>query len=197
MKRIREQLPDGRIVTRTVSYNHPGAAAATSRPASAPLPPASPPPSVGGEPEPEPAAESEAEPEPEPAAEEPAAQEPDPAREAAIGLPGRLRQTDHRLLLGRRDIERLAPGAEAWLRRGATFDAVTAVLTANLPPVVRNPAGLVAHRLTAQLPPPPEPLLRRAAYVPPDPFQTCEQCDRAFRGPSPGTCGDCTDDRAD
>ncbi|MFG2876266.1 helix-turn-helix domain-containing protein [Streptomyces sp. NPDC048337] len=193
LRRIKEQLPDGRIVTRTVSYNHPKAAT-EGRPASPP-----PPPPQSEPPAPEPVAEPAPEPEPEPVPEPwPAGPPgppapPSPGRRAAVALLGGLRRTDPRLLLGERDIERLAGGVEAWLDRGATFDAVTAVLTARVPDPVRNPAGLIAHRLAAQLPPELEPLFRRAAFVPPDPFQTCDTCDRAFRSPAPGRCADCTD----
>lgn len=68
---------------------------------------------------------------------------------------------------------------------------MASALTANLPDHPRNPAGLIAHRLTAQLPPPLPPLARRTQFVPPDPFRTCEKCDRAFRAPTPGTCKGC------
>ncbi|MFJ3879212.1 helix-turn-helix domain-containing protein [Streptomyces sp. NPDC090077] len=182
LKRFREQLPDGRIVTRTVSYNHPKATATTAR---AERPPAGPP-----APEPEPAVE----PEPEPA---PVAEEPSAERRAAAALLAELRRTDHRLLLGRRDIERLAPGVEVWMRRGATGEAIVSVLTANVPDPVLNPGGLIAHRLGVQEPPELAPAFRRAAHVPPDPFQTCDRCDRAFRSPVPGLCGSCTDAVAD
>ncbi|MEU2880653.1 helix-turn-helix domain-containing protein, partial [Streptomyces sp. NPDC007070] len=59
----------------------------------------------------------------------------------------------------------------------------------------RRPAALLAHRLTAQLPPPPP--FRAPAAPPPvrHPLQTCESCDRAFRSPHPGHCRDCRTDR--
>ena len=44
-------------------------------------------------------------------------------------------------------VDRLAPGVEAWLERGASPQAVTAALTSNLPAQPRNPAGHIAHRL--------------------------------------------------
>lgn len=195
LKRFREQLPDGRIVTRTVSYNHPKAAATTrtGRPPATPLAP---------EPEPEPAPQPDPAPEPRPVAEAapaptpapapaPAVEEPSPARRTAAALLAELRRTDHRLLLGRRDIERLAGGVEVWMRRGATKEAIVTALTANVPHPVLNPGGLIAHRLGAQEPPELAPAFHRAAHVPPDPFQTCDRCDRAFR--SPGLCGSCAD----
>ncbi|MFI9060366.1 helix-turn-helix domain-containing protein [Streptomyces sp. NPDC053429] len=56
-----------------------------------------------------------------------------------------------------------------------------------------NPAGLLARRLTVQLPPPLAETPRAPAFVPPDPFQTCteETCGLAFRAPEPGLCGEC------
>ncbi|MER7461664.1 helix-turn-helix domain-containing protein [Streptomyces sp. NPDC097981] len=171
------------------------------------------------EPEPEPKPEPEPEPEPEPTPEPEVrpAPEPDPApqpqtalyppkppevpaprnpdnparRQLAEELLAELRRADPRLLLGARDVQRLAGGVEAWLERGATHQAVTTALTANLPDHPRNPAGLIAHRLAVQLPPLLAPLPSRAPFVPPDPFQTCEKCDLAFRSPTPGTCNGC------
>ncbi|WP_329313946.1 hypothetical protein OG723_18880 [Streptomyces sp. NBC_01278] len=112
-------------------------------------------------------------------------------RQLAEELLAELRRADPRLLLGARDVQRLAGGVEAWLERGATHQAVTSALTANLPDHPRNPAGLIAHRLTVQLPPLLAPPPHRDPFVPPDPFQTCETCDRAFRAPTPGTCKGC------
>ncbi|MCX5196406.1 helix-turn-helix domain-containing protein [Streptomyces sp. NBC_00249] len=217
LRRIREQLPDGRFVTRTISYNHPQAMT-RPMPAAAVAPEPEPVPEPEPEPEPEPQAEAPEpepepvhapEPEPEPEVEAPAPEpepEPDaapapapapappsPRRQAAMTILARLRRVDHRLLLGQRDIDRLADGVEVWLDRGGSMDGITAALTARLPHPLTNPAGLIAHRLKAQLPPILEAEFKRAAYVPPDPFQTCPTCDRAFRSPSPGWCGDCGD----
>ncbi|GGT23337.1 hypothetical protein GCM10010271_28610 [Streptomyces kurssanovii] len=52
-----------------------------------------------------------------------------------------------------------------------------------------QPAALLAHRLTARLPPP----LPALAPPPPGrhPLQNCDKCDRAFRAPAPGECRDC------
>ncbi|WP_371677531.1 helix-turn-helix domain-containing protein [Streptomyces sp. NBC_01276] len=199
LKRVREQLPDGRFVTRTISYNHPKASVTT--------PPLPPPPDPDPEPEPAPMPEAEPpvpdpQPEPEPQqAEPPPVPAPDPGPEppsarrwAAIALLARLRHVDHRLLLGQRDIERLADDAEVWLERGGSIEAITTALTARIPHPLTNPAGLIAHRLKAQLPPALEAEPRRTAYAPRDPFQTCPHCDRAFRSPTPGTCRDCTGD---
>ncbi|WP_328926475.1 helix-turn-helix domain-containing protein [Streptomyces sp. NBC_00190] len=195
LRRLQEQLPDGRIVTRTVFYNEPRAATHESAAA-----PADPEPEPDPDPEPEPEPEPEPDPEPAPsaspkhrAAAVPAPRNPDnPARrQLAEELLAELRRVDPRLLLGERDIQRLAGGVEAWLERGATHQAVTSALAANLPDHPRSPAGLIAHRLTTQLPPLLAPLARREPFVPPDPFQTCETCDLAFRSPAPGTCNGC------
>ncbi|MFJ8012083.1 helix-turn-helix domain-containing protein [Streptomyces sp. NPDC096339] len=223
LSRTTEHLPGGRLITRTVSYNRPGAVPEQEQPRptppptpTPPLPPLPTPPrprrrrtepaAVAPAPEPEAEVRPEPEPEPEPPAEAaPAAPAPAPApvpapsdvsparRRAATELLARLRRVDHRLLLGERDIHRLAPGVESWLERGASADAVVCALTANLPAQPRNPAGLIAHRLSAQLPPLLGPVHRAHDYVPPDPFQTCPACDRAFRSPAPGTCGDCAE----
>ncbi|MFE5540562.1 helix-turn-helix domain-containing protein [Streptomyces sp. NPDC056492] len=211
LRRLQEKLPDGRIVTRTVFCNAPKAVTLPEpkpepapRPAPEPRPAPAPEPEPGPDPEPEPDPEPDPEPEPDPgppppaaflpAAALPAPRNPDnPARRRlAEEILAELRRVDPRLLLGERDIQRLAGAVEAWLERGATHQAVTSALTANLPDHPRNPAGLIAHRLTAQLPPDLAPRPRRAPFVPPDPFQSCEKCDLAFRAPAPGTCPGCT-----
>ncbi|MCJ1679266.1 helix-turn-helix domain-containing protein [Streptomyces sp. APSN-46.1] len=111
-------------------------------------------------------------------------------REAADLLAG-LRGRDPRLLLAERDVRRLAPGLAVWLERGADPESVGRALAADLPENLRYPAGFLAHRITALIPPrmPVAPL--RPRFVPPDPFQTCDGCDRAFRAPTPGRCRDC------
>ncbi|MFF4011164.1 helix-turn-helix domain-containing protein [Streptomyces sp. NPDC001717] len=223
LSRTREHLPGGRIITRTVSHNRPGAVPEVRRPEPTPPPPppkprsrphaepvpvpvpapVAPEANLRPDPQPQPQPAREPEPAPEPRPEAPAAtpappvptpSDVSPARHrAASELLARLRRVDHRLLLGERDIRRLAPGVESWLERGASADAVVCALTANLPAQPRNPAGLIAHRLSAQLPPLLGPVHRAHDHVPPDPFQTCPTCDRAFRSPAPGRCGDCTE----
>ncbi|MEV8534018.1 helix-turn-helix domain-containing protein [Streptomyces sp. NPDC051211] len=210
LERSRVRLADGRVVTRTVSYNRPGSSPDPDRdpdsgldsgcgPGSSPghgpgpegeLPPPPPPKGTG-------AAVGGAGPRSAGGLPRPGGPHNPARRRAAEEVLARLRRSDPRLLLGARDVERLAPGVEAWFERGATADAVTAALTANLPPQPRNPAGLIAHRLTAQLPPALAPTPRAAPFVPPDPFQTCDHCDRAFRGPAPGHCNDCRTDEAE
>ncbi|WP_371616427.1 helix-turn-helix domain-containing protein [Streptomyces sp. NBC_00454] len=237
LERSVESLPGGRIVTRTVSYNHPRAALSrpgacvtpstragdpppssperplepgpepVAAPVAAPAPVRMPLPAP--EPEPEPLAEPVAAPVPvrvpalavgeEPGAEQPGAgrvpvplnaDDPERHRLACEVLAG-LRRASPRLVLGERDIRYLAGGVEAWLERGVGVYALVAALTAKLPGDLRNPAGLIAHRLAAQLPPPLAPLPRAPDFVPPDPFQTCTTCDRAFRSSAPGTCKGC------
>ncbi|GLX34626.1 hypothetical protein Sros01_06990 [Streptomyces roseochromogenus] len=205
LKRVREQLPDGRFVTRTISYNHPKASL-TAPPAP---PPAPPPPEPEPEPEPAPMPEAEPVPDPKPQQPEPEPQQaetppapapepdpepPSPRRRAAMTLLARLRRIDHRLLLGQRDIERLADGVEVWLERGGSMDGITTALTARIPHPLTNPAGLIAHRLKAQLPPLLETASGRVAPVRPHPMQNCTRCDHGFRGPAPGTCGGCSED---
>ncbi|WP_226484135.1 helix-turn-helix domain-containing protein [Streptomyces parvulus] len=179
--RSRERTATGRIVTRTVSCNRPGhrtAARDTAprRPARRRTDP------------------DEAAPRKRllPAVPQPSCTAP-ALLQAAVDVLTGLRRRDPRLLLSATDAEHLAPGVAAWLEREVTPTAVRHALTANLPdePLIR-PAALLAHRLTAQLPPPlpfrpPAP----PAPGPRQPLQTCDGCDRAFRAPEPGRCRDC------
>ncbi|MEV6025434.1 helix-turn-helix domain-containing protein [Streptomyces sp. NPDC052036] len=175
LRRVRERAPGGRIVTRTISCNQPSAArrhadepvcAAPARPAAAPQKRASrkPLPAVPGPAHPAPA-----------------------LIQAATDLLADLRRHDPRLLLSACDTAHLAPGVAAWLERDTGPDAVRHALTDDLPGEgLRRPAALLAHRLTARLPPLPP-------FQPPvrHPLQTCDTCDRAFRAPVPGRCRDC------
>ncbi|MGW1881176.1 helix-turn-helix domain-containing protein [Streptomyces sp. NPDC001970] len=175
-----ERLANGRLVTRVVSYNRPGASPAPHPPE--PMPEREPKPKPASEPEPEPAPRGAPPPLPAP-------QSDDPARRAtATALLTDLRRDHPRLLLAEQDVRRLAPAVEAWLDRDTTPDAVRRALTANLPPDLHHPAGLLAHRLTALLPPP---LPSTPPTARPDPLQTCDRCDRAFRAPEAGHCRDC------
>ncbi|MFF9503147.1 helix-turn-helix domain-containing protein [Streptomyces sp. NPDC014656] len=180
LSRSRERLPDGRFAQRTVSYNRPGAdpdavretpepqeprTAHEAPPAPAPLPAAPPAPARSVEP-------------------------PLDARHApAVELLCGLRAHEPRLLLSERDVRRLAPGVTGWLDRGARPDAVRRTLCTDLPPDLAYPAGLLAYRLTALLPPP----LPAAPAGPaaPVPLQNCDDCDRAHRAPEPGRCDGC------
>ncbi|OII62910.1 hypothetical protein BJP39_29950 [Streptomyces sp. CC77] len=113
--------------------------------------------------------------------------DPERLRVAAELLTG-LRCHDPRLLLAEADVLRLAPAVAAWLERDAAPAAVRQGLTHGLPEKMAYPAGFLAHRLTALIPPP---LPDRPAPDRPHPLHTCEGCDRAFRAPQPGRCRDC------
>ncbi|MFB6751630.1 helix-turn-helix domain-containing protein [Streptomyces sp. NPDC056353] len=116
----------------------------------------------------------------------------------AVALLAGLRRTDERLTLSSRDVNTLVPSVIRWFERGATTGLVHHVLTSDLPVDMRRAAGVLAYRLGELLPPP---LPASLARVPspasvrvvsrPEPFQTCDGCERAFRAPHPGRCRDC------
>lgn len=167
LTRARERLQSGQVTTRTTSYNKPRTAAT---------------------PVPEPAA---------PVAVPAKAKASEPMTPAA-DLLVRLRTYDSRLLLSERDVRRLVPDVSAWLERGVAATAVERALTSGLPQdPIKHPAALLAHRLRELLPPSlPSPARHPAPAPPPvpvrpDPLQTCEGCDRAFRSAEPGRCRDC------
>ncbi|MFG2114568.1 helix-turn-helix domain-containing protein [Streptomyces sp. NPDC048718] len=110
---------------------------------------------------------------------------------AAAEILARLARVNPRLLLSGTDTEHLTPGVVAWLERGVPADAVVLALTDRLPYPLHRPAALLAHRLTANLPPPPPFRPVRAQQLPLLPLQNCERCDRAFRGAEPGCCPGC------
>lgn len=178
LERTRVRLPSGKLVTRTVSYNQPRAVPTPQEPE--PVPPA---------PEPEPETEPAPVKAPPPPLPQPQAHDLERHRVATDLLAG-LRRDEPRLLLAEHDVRRLAPAVAAWLERDAAPDAVRQALTANLPTHLKHPAALLAHRLTALLPPP----LPAAPAGPrrPDPLQNCDTCDRAFRSPEPGDCPGCS-----
>ncbi|MEF2525491.1 helix-turn-helix domain-containing protein [Streptomyces sp. CS62] len=103
-----------------------------------------------------------------------------------------LHRADPRLLLSERDVHRLTPGTVRWLERGAPPEAISLALSTGLPPDLRHPPSVIAHRLRELLPPQarPRPDLRGRGPRP-DPFQDCDGCGRVFRSPTPGRCGDC------
>ncbi|MCN9242991.1 helix-turn-helix domain-containing protein [Streptomyces sp. RY43-2] len=183
LRRQRERTPGGRIVTRTTSCNQPTVrrcpdrSSCPARPVGPAETPAKCPPRTGRKPL--------------PAVPQPACTAPALLR-TATDLLTDLRRRDPRLLLSVDDTAHLAPGVAAWLERDLSPAAVHQALTADLPPEgLRRPAALLAHRLTAHLPPPP-PFRAPASPLPVrDPLQTCEGCDRAFRAPAPGRCRDC------
>ncbi|MFJ9430900.1 helix-turn-helix domain-containing protein [Streptomyces sp. NPDC101490] len=110
----------------------------------------------------------------------------------AVGVLSGLRLGDPRLLISAAEAEHLAPGVVAWLERELPPEAVHQALTSGLPtePLYR-PAALLAHRLTARLPPLPP--FRPPKEQPPPlyPLHNCDTCDRAYRGPEPGKCAPC------
>ncbi|MEV5257131.1 hypothetical protein [Streptomyces anulatus] len=214
LRRIRERVQGGRVATRTESYNHPEAAARRAIPqlvrvpepvqeqVPEPVPVSASEPVVVREPAPAPPAPAPA-PDPAPrlvpsaaAPKPPPPPLPFPRRpsaplfdEAARLLAG-LQVSAPLFALSEVDVERLTPGVAAWLERGVRPDAVRVALTDDPPVPLRHPAKLVRHRLVALLPPP------VPAAVPVVPLQNCDDCDRAFRSPVPGCCGECRDVRA-
>jgi hypothetical protein len=191
IERARERTPDGRIITRTFSYNDPQGTRArrtASEAAEQPTPPSPPAPPPAPDPAPPvPQPETETGEESRPPAEPPS---------VAAALLADLRRHDDRLLLSQRDVHRLAPAVAAWLERGAGPDAVRRTLTASLPADLRRPAALLSHRLTELLPPSLPSAPAPTAEPRPIPLQNCDGCDRAFRAPEPGHCRDCRRDQA-
>ncbi|MEW2401579.1 helix-turn-helix domain-containing protein [Streptomyces sp. NPDC046862] len=199
LRRTRERTESGRIVTRTVSCNQPGRREGTTEATEAteapkpqgkpPAPPVNPPArkaATAPHPQQKPPRRAAL-----PAVPQPAYASPTLLHTATEVLAD-LRRTDPRLLLSATDTAHLAPGVAAWLERDLTPTAVRHALTSDLPPdPLRRPAALLAHRLTAQLPPLPP---FRAPEPPPPirhPVRNCDGCDRGFRGPEPGHCRDC------
>ncbi|MEU8670818.1 hypothetical protein AB0C71_28515 [Streptomyces anulatus] len=119
---------------------------------------------------------------------------------AATAFLSDLRRHTPQLTLSETDVRQLVPGVAAWLERAAHPDAVRRALTTDLPHPLRHPAKLLRHRLTALLPPPLPGSQDMAVPARPritvTPFQTCDDCDRAFRSPAPGHCRDCREHRA-
>ncbi|WP_405899367.1 helix-turn-helix domain-containing protein [Streptomyces sp. NBC_00727] len=187
LHRSRLRLPDGRVVTRTTSYNHPGTAAPattparqtpTPRPAQDPPPPAAPAPAPTDPPPPLPDPHT------------PAAQR----HQAATALLAGLRRHAPQLVLSEKAIRELAPTVATWLERDVRPAAIQRALTDDLPPALTHPAGFVRTRLTALLPPP---LPAAPAPAPAAiPLQDCDGCDRVFRAPEPGRCRDCRTDES-
>ncbi|MFI9210871.1 helix-turn-helix domain-containing protein [Streptomyces sp. NPDC053253] len=176
LRRTRVRTDGGRMVTRTVSCNQPGM---TGR---------------GDDPSPPPRRTAEKPPRRRalPAVPQPVYPTPD-LLQTALGVLSGLRREDPRLLISATDAEHLVPGVAAWLERELTPEAVHRALTTALPPEpLHRPAALLAHRLTAQLPPLPPFRTPREDPGPRHPLQNCDTCDHAYRAPEPGTCTSCT-----
>jgi hypothetical protein len=187
LRRERVRTSTGRIVTRTVSCNQPQHRREAAD-AGCPEHPT------------RPAVERTSRPHPHgprtrkalPAVPQPSCRAPE-LLQAAVDLLTDLRRHDSRLLLSATETAHLTPGVAAWLERDVPATAVRLALTTALPegPLLR-PAALLAHRLTAQLPPPAS---FRAPAAPPPPryrVRNCDGCDRGFRAPETETrCRDC------
>jgi hypothetical protein len=137
---------------------------------------------------------------PEPTAEppaRPARRSPDPPAPAspqARTILTELGVVDPRLTLSRREIDRLAPGVDAWLASGVRPARITGTLTADLPASFRSrPAAVLAWRLAELRPAPsPEPPPPAASVAP---LQNCPECDHAHRSFTPGLCPFCAHER--
>ncbi|MFI2348468.1 hypothetical protein ACH492_15755 [Streptomyces sp. NPDC019443] len=86
---------------------------------------------------------------------EPAAAEPAPERTTAYRTLAALGRTDSRMTLSAADCERLEPLAASWLEYGASVKHLIHALTAGLPVLVHNPAGIAKRRLEDKMPPKP------------------------------------------
>ncbi|MFE6918307.1 hypothetical protein, partial [Streptomyces rubiginosohelvolus] len=119
---------------------------------------------------------------------------------AATALLSDLRRHAPQFVLSEDDIRQLAPAVATWLERDAHPDTIRHTLTDDLPQPLRHPVKLLKHRLTALLPPPLPGACELVAPARPrvvvTPFQTCDDCDRAFRSADPGCCRDCRETRA-
>ncbi|MFE6700234.1 hypothetical protein [Streptomyces sp. NPDC057718] len=119
---------------------------------------------------------------------------------AATALLSDLHRHAPQFTLSEGDVRRLVPGVAAWLERAARPDAIRRALTDDPPHPLKHPAKLLSYRLTELLPPAPPGVDDLAALARPrvtvTPFQTCDDCDRAFRSADPGCCRDCREDRA-
>ncbi|MET9916656.1 helix-turn-helix domain-containing protein [Streptomyces sp. NPDC006435] len=195
LHRSRSRLADGRIVTRTVSYNQPATTtpAPRRRPTAAPTPPrtTTPAPPPVAAPAPTPTTRTTPPPPPLP---QPQHLTPE-LLHTATTLLADLRRHAPRLVLSEHDIGALAPGMATWLERETHPETIRQALTTDLPSPLKHPAGLLRHRITTLLPPPlpatrnSSPTDRPEATVPP--LQNCDGCERAFRSPHPSHCRDC------
>ncbi|MEU2071687.1 hypothetical protein [Streptomyces anulatus] len=231
LQRVRDRLPSGRVITRTVFCNQPTAllrprcpaapqhptapARAQAAPAPAPAarpeqpvppgrpetlaaPPVPPPPPVTAHPDPlfvplvPPPTAPKPPPRPLP---RPGELTPELDR-AATAFLSDLHRHAPQFTLSETDVRDLVPGVAAWLERAAHPDAIRHALTDDPPVPLKRPALLLKHRLTELLPPAPPgtqelAALARRPRITVTPFQTCDDCDRAFRSPTPGHCRDC------
>lgn len=234
LQRVRDRLPSGRVITRTVFCNQPTAlvrsgpaatqqlAAPARQPAPDPDPAPAPPPAAPGLPvTPPPPPLPQAPPSvplplplplplvPPPTSPKPPPRplprpsEPTPELDrAATAFLSDLPRHAPQFTLSEHDVHRLAPGVAAWLERDAHPDTIRRALTDDPPNPLKHPAKLLKYRLTELLPPPPPgthdlAALARRPRITVTPFQTCDDCDRAFRSPTPGHCRDCREHRTE
>ncbi|MGC5394404.1 helix-turn-helix domain-containing protein [Streptomyces sp. DT20] len=204
LHRSRVRLPSGRMVTRTVSYNQPGAKPSTTtapktrpRPRKPPTTPAAPPPREAATPPAPPAPVHVPPPTAPRTPPQPLPQPHAPTGElhrTASAFLADLRRHAPQLTLTEGDITTLTPGIATWLERDSHPDTIRHALTTDLPVPVKHPAKLLRHRITTLLPPP---LPGAADLTPPRrkvlviPLQNCDTCERAFRATEPGHCRDC------
>ncbi|MGC4909891.1 hypothetical protein ACLQ2J_29750 [Streptomyces cyaneofuscatus] len=207
LRRAHVRLANGRMATRTVFCNQPGALERAGRVVVAPkVPPAVP----EEAPAPPPAPEPDPVPESHPPVRVPPRTAPKPPRrplpqpreltpelrQTASAILADLRNHAEALVLSEADVEELIPGVAAWLEREVHPGAIRHALTADLPKPPKYPAKIVRHRLTVLLPPPLPgaeelaPAVRRPLVIP---LQNCDGCDRAFRSREPGHCRGCRD----
>ncbi|MFF1922373.1 helix-turn-helix domain-containing protein, partial [Streptomyces sp. NPDC058221] len=226
LHRSRVRLPEGRVVTRTVSYNQPGSIDTSTIPAPQPRPttppqaappeprPAQAPPLLAPEPVQPPAPAAAPVPAPVPAPTAPTTPTttlppplPQPHNTPADGLHrtaaallADLRRHAPELTLSEGDIRTLTPGVATWLERDAHPDTIRHALTADLPVPLKHPAKLLRHRITTRIP---APLPGTTDLTAPRrktvviPLQNCETCERAFRATEPGHCRDCRTEHPD
>ncbi|MFH8668561.1 hypothetical protein ACH4F3_27285 [Streptomyces anulatus] len=234
LQRVRDRLPSGRVITRTLFCNQPTALLHPRRPA--PARPQAPAPNPASEhtgrseqPAPEAPAPLPVPPPPPPLPQAPpflplppslplvpppTAPKPPPAPlprpdeltpeldRAATALLSDLHRHAPQFRLSETDVRQLVPGVAAWLERAALPDAIRHALTDDPPVPLKRPALLLKHRLTELLPPSPPGIqelaaLARRPRIAVTPVQTCDDCDRAFRSPTPGHCRDCREHRTE
>lgn len=205
LRRVREHTESGRLVTRTYAHHAPVTAAAVT-----PLRVAERPQVRRRAVERQPEVQRDVQAAPEEGDQAPPRQTPpveapplepkgprDPRHDRAAALLAGLRRADDRLILSRRDVDRLTPAVTAWLDNGVSAVMIQHALTDNLPIELRNPARLIGYRLDALLPvalpsrPVPSPTPADGRRDRPLPLQTCDGCERAFRAAHPGRCRDC------
>ncbi|MFI5728167.1 hypothetical protein [Streptomyces cyaneofuscatus] len=222
LRRAHVRLANGRMATRTVFCNQPGAVeragavvvapkVAPAVPEEPPAPPKEPPAVPEEAPAPPPAPEPDPVPESHPPVRVPPRTAPKPPRRplpqpreltpelrrTASAILADLRSHAEELVLSEADVEELVPGVAAWLEREVRPDAIRHALTADLPKPPKYPAKIIRHRLTVLLPPPlpgAEELAPAARRPLVIPLQNCDGCDRAFRSREPGHCRDCRSD---